>query len=66
MRLANTASKGNAITRARLAAAYGSAGQFERAVATAESALALAGDGASADAIRRHLEGYRKGVPFTE
>jgi tetratricopeptide (TPR) repeat protein len=50
-----------------LAAAYAAAGQFERAVATAEEALDLASASQAdrlADVIRARLELYRQGTPF--
>lgn len=47
-----------------LAAAYAEAGQFDRAVDTSQSALALNPDAALADAIRRRLELYRQRRPY--
>jgi tetratricopeptide (TPR) repeat protein/mono/diheme cytochrome c family protein len=47
-----------------LAAAYASAGDFTRAVSTAESALQFAQQGPAADTIRSRLELYRRGTPF--
>ncbi len=47
-----------------LAAAYAAAGNFDRAVATAEAALSLAGTGAGAAAIRVRLDLYRQRRPF--
>jgi len=51
-----------------LAAAYASAGEFERAVETAERALAATGDGTgpAAAAIRERLALYRAGGVFIE
>jgi hypothetical protein len=52
-----------------LAAAYAAANQFDRAVTTAETALALASEGRlnqRADEIRRRLKLYRQGKPFRE
>jgi tetratricopeptide (TPR) repeat protein len=47
-----------------LAAAYGAAGQFDRAVAVSEDALALKPDAALASAIRRRQELYRQHKPY--
>jgi arylsulfatase A-like enzyme/Flp pilus assembly protein TadD len=52
-----------------LAAAYASAGHFDRAVATAEAAAAqadAAGGRALAKAIRERLALYRRGLPYRE
>ena len=52
-----------------LAAAYAAANQFDRAVTTAQTALALASEGRSnqrADEIRRRLKLYRQGKPYRE
>ena len=54
-----------------LAAAYAEAGQFERAVASAEKALAGAmaaqpADAANIGRIRNRLESYRRGEPYRE
>ncbi|HXI31542.1 MAG TPA: tetratricopeptide repeat protein, partial [Vicinamibacterales bacterium] len=47
-----------------LAAAYASAGQFDRAVATCEAALAMKPDAALASAIRARQELYRQHRPY--
>ena len=48
-----------------LAAAYASAGNFERAIPSAEDALAQANAaGMSVEGIRQRLALYRQGTPF--
>jgi tetratricopeptide (TPR) repeat protein len=47
-----------------LAAAYAAGGQFERAVATAERALARTHDAALAAAVRERLALYRQKRPY--
>jgi tetratricopeptide (TPR) repeat protein len=47
-----------------LAAAYAAAGNFDRAVATAEAAVGLAGSGPGAEAIKTRLDLYRQRQPF--
>ena len=47
-----------------LAAAYAAAGDYDRAVTTAEAALAQSKPGPAADAVRLRLDLYRRGVPF--
>lgn len=52
-----------------LAAAYGEAGQFDRAIATAARALEMAtrqGNTALVTAIQTQLKTYRSGVPFRD
>lgn len=54
-----------ATVRETLAAAYASAGGFERAISAAEEALAQANAaGMSVEGIRRRLALYRQGTPF--
>jgi tetratricopeptide (TPR) repeat protein len=47
-----------------LAASYASAGDFVRAVATAEAALALTASADAARAVRQRLAMYQRGLPF--
>jgi tetratricopeptide (TPR) repeat protein len=49
-----------------LAAAYASAGRFDRAAATAQEALSMAPGGRQAVLIRRRLELYRQSRPYRE
>lgn len=49
-----------------LAAAYAAAGDFPRAIATAEAALTYAPPGVGAAAIRARLDLYRRGRTFSE
>ena len=49
-----------------LAAAYASAGQFERATAVAEEAIRLATDAALAEDIRARLNLYKAKMPYVE
>lgn len=49
-----------------LAAAYASAGEFEKATAVAEEAIRLASDDEQAEQIRARLELYREKKPYVE
>jgi hypothetical protein len=51
-----------------LAASYGAAGRFDRAVVTAERAIAVAagGPGKRVAAMRRRLELYKQAKPYRE
>jgi Flp pilus assembly protein TadD len=47
-----------------LGVAYASTGQFDRAIAAAEMALALGANGPLADEVRARLAGYRAQRPY--
>jgi hypothetical protein len=68
-RAADLTSRQDVIVLDTLAAAYASAGQFERAVTTAERAAALATaerNGDLAQHVRKRIELYRGGKPYVE
>lgn len=65
-RAAALSTRGEATVLDVLAASYAAAGRFDRAVATAEAALALAPPEPLASAIAARLHAYRNGRPYIE